>query len=78
MKYVTIDSAVGQTLERLEGQVILCDTKGRVLGLFSPLAEGQSIEDLELETPLSIAEIEELRKNKTGKPLEEILQRLGL
>jgi hypothetical protein len=32
---------------------------------------------LQLEPPLSIAETEELRKNRTGKPLEEILGRLG-
>jgi hypothetical protein len=33
--------------------------------------------ELQLEPPLSIAQTEELRKNRTGKPLEEILGRLG-
>jgi hypothetical protein len=36
------------------------------------------VEDLNLEPPLSIVETEELRKkNRTGKPLKEILDRLG-
>jgi hypothetical protein len=34
-------------------------------------------EEYDLEPPLSIAETEELRKVKTGKPLNEILARLG-
>jgi hypothetical protein len=34
-------------------------------------------EEYDLEPPLSIAETEELRKTKTGKPLNEILGRLG-
>lgn len=36
------------------------------------------VEDLQLEPLLSIAEIEELRKVKHGKPLSEILERLGV
>jgi DNA-binding CsgD family transcriptional regulator len=33
---------------------------------------------LQLEPPLSIAETEELREVKSGKPLGEILTRLGI
>jgi hypothetical protein len=33
---------------------------------------------LQLDSPTSIAETEELRKVGTGKPLNEILGRLGL
>jgi DNA-binding CsgD family transcriptional regulator len=36
------------------------------------------VEDLQLEPPLSIAETEELRKSRIGKPLSEILARLGI
>ena len=35
-------------------------------------------EGLRLEPPSSIAETEELRKNRSGKPLAEILARPGL
>jgi hypothetical protein len=34
-------------------------------------------DEYDLEPPLSIAETEKLRKIKTGKPLNEILARLG-
>ena len=34
-------------------------------------------DEYDLEPPFSIAETEELRKIKTGKPLNEILSRLG-
>jgi len=36
------------------------------------------VDDLQLEPPLSIAQTEELRKVRTGKPLDEILGRLGI
>jgi hypothetical protein len=47
----------------------------QVLGFFSPIRDRPQVQDLQLEPPLSIAETEELRKVKTGKPLAEILAR---
>jgi hypothetical protein len=48
------------------------------VGFFSPLRGRPRIEELQLEPPLSIAETHDLRKkNRTGKPLDEILGRLG-
>lgn len=78
MNQITVQSSLDDQLATVSGEVIVCDDKGRALGFFSPLPGTPRIEDLQLEPPLSIEEIEELRKNKTGKPLEEILQRLGL
>lgn len=77
MQQITIESQLGEKLCR-SGQVVFCDEGGRVLGLFSPVHGRPRIEDLQLEPPLSIEETEQLRKNRTGKPLEEILGRLGL
>ena len=77
MHEITVDSTFGQQLSGLGGQAVLCDPNGRVLGVFSPVADRPRLEDLQLEPPLSIAEAEELRKVKTGRPLAEILARLG-
>jgi hypothetical protein len=78
MREITVESAIEEKLAALTGQTIVRDSQGRVLGFFSPVPGRPKPEELQLEPPLSIAEIEELRKNKTGKPLEEILARLGV
>ena len=77
MQQITVESCLGKKLCETAGQVALCDEGGRVLGLFSPVMDRPRVEDLQLEPPLSIEETEQLRKNRTGKPLEEILGRLG-
>jgi hypothetical protein len=78
MQQITIDSTLSQKLGSVNGQVVLCDESGRALGFFSPLPDHPPVEELQLEPRLSRAEVEEMRKNPTGKPLEEILRRLGL
>ncbi len=78
MQQITVETRLVESLSETSGQVVLCDEHGRVLGLFSPVLDRPRIEDLQLEPPLSIEETEQLRKNRTGKPLEEILGRLGL
>jgi hypothetical protein len=78
MKEITVETAFGAQLCEIAGQAILCDTTGRVLGFFSPVRGRPRVEELQIEPPLSIPETEELRKVKTGKPLSEILGRLGI
>jgi len=78
MHQITVEPALGEKLANLSSQAILCDSSGRALGFFSPLKDPAPIDDLQLEPPLSIAETEELRKVRTGKPLREILGRLGM
>ena len=78
MQQITVGTTIGKALSTVAGQVILCDGKGRALGLFSPLPAECTTEDLQLEPPLSVAETDELRKHRTGKPLEEVLKRLGI
>lgn len=78
MQTVTVESALSAELEGRTGQVFLCDAEGRVLGSFSPWPDRPRLTDLNLEPPSSIEELEELRKVRTGKPLEEILARFGL
>jgi hypothetical protein len=78
MQRVVLEPSLDQKLSTVSEQVIVCDAEGRVVGFFSPLKNRPRLEDLQLEPPLSIAKTEELRlKNRTGRPLEEILGRLG-
>lgn len=77
MHQIIVEAGLSQWLSELPGQTIVCDSSGRALGFFSPFQDRVQVEDLQLEPPLSIAETEELRKIRTGKPLSEILQRLG-
>jgi hypothetical protein len=78
MHELTVDSALSEQLGRLQVQTILCDSSGHALGFFSPLPVGTSLADLQLESPTPIGELQERRKQRTGKPLDEILARHGL
>ncbi len=77
MQQITIEFGIGKKLVEATQQAVVCDEQGRVLGLFWPVPGRPDIGDLQLEPPLSIPQTEELRRNRTGKPLEEILGRLG-
>lgn len=78
MQKLFVEPNVGEQLGAAANQVVICDTSGRAIGFFSPLQGRPRVEDLQLEPPLSNAEIEQLRqRHRTGQPLEEILKRLG-
>jgi hypothetical protein len=77
MQEVTVESALGEKLGQLAGQAVLCDSEGRVLGVFQPFRDRPKLEDYRLEPPSTIEEINKRRKSPSGKPLEEILMRLG-
>ena len=78
MQPITVETSLGEKLAGLDAPAILYDSRGRALGVFSPACGGAPVEEFDLEPPSSIAETEELRKVRTGKPLQEILNRLGL
>ena len=78
MDKITVEPGLGQKLSELAGEAVLCDGNGRALGFFSPLQDHVSVDHLQLEPRLSIAETEALRKERTGKPLGEILGQLGV
>lgn len=77
MQEVIVEPALGEKLGQLADQTVLCNSEGRVLGLFQPFRDRPKVEDYRLEPPSTIEEINERRKNRSGKPLEEILTRLG-
>jgi hypothetical protein len=78
MQQITVSSDVRRVLGELPEQVLWCDAGGRALGFFSPLPDGSHVADLQLDPPLSFSEIEELRTNRSGRPLAAILAGLGL
>jgi len=79
MHTLTVESALGKQLNAMAEQVVVCDEGGKVLGFFSPIPNHPAVGDLQFEPPLSIEETERLRRqNRTGKPLQEILNRHGL
>jgi hypothetical protein len=78
MYEITLKPEVGDLLSQVSGQAVLCDSNGRVLGFFSPTPSHPQIEQLQLEPPLSIVDTQKLRSDQTGKPLSEILSRLGI
>lgn len=78
MRQVVLEPSLPQALTEVSDQVAVCDAEGRVIGFFSPVVHRPRIEDLQLEPPLSIADTEAIRQqNLGGRPLEEILSRLG-
>ena len=79
MHEITVDPGLVEKLGQLPGQAVLCDAEGHALGFFSPLKDRPLLEDLQLEPPTSVADIHERRKRGiVGKPLSEILGRLGI
>jgi hypothetical protein len=78
MQQIIVEPVLSEKLGGLSSQVIVCDSDGHALGFFSPMPDKPRVEDLQLEPLLSIAELQELRKVKTGKPLSEILEQFGV
>ena len=78
MQQIVIEKELVEKLITLSGEVQLCDADGQVLGVFTRRLGQRPVGDYDLDPPLSIAEIEEFRKVRTGKPLEEILRKHGL
>ncbi len=78
MQHIVVEPNLGQALGELAGQVVLYDTNGRSLGFFSPLSNQPLAQDLQLDPSRSNCETEKLRQHRAGKPLPEILDRLGL
>jgi hypothetical protein len=79
MERITVEPIVEQVLAKFGGNILLCDSQGRAIGIFSPFRDRPQANDLQLEPPHSVAETEELlRTQRSGKPLEEILKRLRL
>jgi hypothetical protein len=72
MLIITLPAEAAKSLTDFNERAILCDDSGRELGIFEPLKKTS------INSPLSIAEIEELRSRYqpgTGKTTEEVLKK---
>lgn len=71
MQEITVEAALGDKLGELSGQAVLCDPQGRALGFFSPFRDRPKLDDLQLEPPSTVEEINERRKNPSGTHLKK-------
>lgn len=78
MTQIRLDATLKERLGNLTSRLELCNELGEVIGYFVPSAGRECPEGVSLDIPYSPEEIAASRALKTGKPLEEILARLGL
>lgn len=78
MTRIMVDEVLRAKLGELTSQVELCGAHGETLGYFIPAAGRERPDKPPVEIPYTAEEIASSRAVRTGKPLEEILGRLGL
>jgi hypothetical protein len=74
MRIVTATDNLADLLRDCQDVAEIRDENGATLGFFEPLPipnQGQFV-----KSPYSVEELQELRKQRSGKPLAEILARL--
>jgi hypothetical protein len=76
MTRLVVDAALSAKLAEAPGAVELCDPSGRFLGYFQPFYQPKDPEEARALTPFTDEEIERRRKNRSGRPLREILDDL--
>jgi hypothetical protein len=74
MTRVTIDADVLAKLKSIGDVAELCDEAGRVVGLFTPMADRSLYK--QVEPPVSEEELDRIEKEGGGRPLREILDDL--
>ncbi|MBW3597817.1 MAG: hypothetical protein KY475_11150 [Planctomycetes bacterium] len=75
MTRIVVDSALLTRLQGLNRRIEFCDTDGRTLGVFEPSPDavfGTGVDG----SPFTREELEEARKQRTGRPLADILRDL--
>ncbi len=76
MTRVFVDAATRSRLHDLDGVLEVCDESGRTLGYFHPATVQVASSEVP-RSPLNEDEVELRRKDRSGRPLSEILERLG-
>lgn len=77
MTRITLDSALKAKLGDLTGRVAVCDERGELVGYFVP-GPGRERRTPADEPSYTVEQLAAWRATRAGKPLEEILSRLGL
>jgi hypothetical protein len=76
MVKIVADAALADKLPSVDAPVEICDTSGRTLGYYSPVPAATGEPGTKPRSPHSIEELQQLRQQRTGRPLSEILKRL--
>ncbi len=77
MTKISVDAATRAKLHNLDDILELCDESGQTLGYFHPIVHltgSQKAKDL---SPFSDEEIRERQKDRSGRPLRDILKDLN-
>jgi hypothetical protein len=74
MTRVVVNATIRAQLHNLDAALEVCDESGQTLGYFHPIVEAGV--SGKITSPYTDEEIEELRKQRTGRPLAEILKGL--
>ena len=74
MMRLCVDAALEAKLTQAGGPLEICDQAGRTIGFFQPTPPPGTLKEL---SPFSDEEIEELSKQCSGRPLNEILSDLN-
>jgi hypothetical protein len=76
MTRLVLDAATRARLHNLDSLVEVCDESGQLLGYFHPVAPGLSSAPPR-RSPFTDDELQKRRQQRAGRPLREILDRLG-
>lgn len=78
MTQIQLDATLKERLGDLTTRLEVCNERGEVIGNFVPSAGRERELSTLVEPTCTPEELAAWRADRTGKPLEEILQRLGL
>ncbi|MDA0816408.1 MAG: hypothetical protein O2946_02450 [Planctomycetota bacterium] len=73
----TLDSETCQRLGEVDQTVELCDGDGKVIGYFLPERGPRGLPPAGLKPTLTAEELEQRRRSRSGRTLDEILGSLG-
>jgi hypothetical protein len=77
MDKVNVDPTLVARLHNLDTTLEVCDTSGRTLGYFHPVLDRMPPASGPAKSPFSDEEIQQRRQQRSGRPLPEVLRRLG-
>ncbi len=75
MTKIMVDADTQAKLRTPDGLLEVCDSLGQTLGYFLPVAKGDG--GTPPRSPFTREQLEQFRKQRKGKPLSEILERLA-
>ena len=76
MTKISVDAATRAKLHDLDDVLELCDESGQTLGYFHPTVHLTGSQEAKDFSPFSDEEIRQRRKDRTGRPLRDILSDL--